>query len=223
MKRKFLGLLILAIVGAALTDSVAARQFRATAFEIRDRKSLNFGGHNVGRLFITVDGRRRKIAHQAARAWIVNDGREVVYSDADGSGGFENVGQALHLYDVRTRRTRKIFSEYFPVAGLSEVKLSTGARVLLVRGDMSEAEGLSFAVVDPQRGEVFVNYDAQLLKIKGDFITLAIEPTIPETWEDHENNWGALAPPGTVVPNRRKTYDLKKIVARKVIYNRKTE
>jgi hypothetical protein len=216
MKRMLFILLI-----ALAANSVFAQQFRATSFEIRDRKDLSFGGHNVGKLFITVDGGKRKIADQAGEAWIINNGKEVVYSGADGAGGFENVGESLRIYDVKTKKTRKILSEYSSVAGVTEVNLSTNQRVLLVRDSYGESDVLSVFVVDPKRGEVFRRAPAELIKVQGDFMTIGIDD--PSLYDQaDENNRTAFALPNSTKPKRTRTYDLKKLLKRKVIYNPKT-
>lgn len=225
MKKTFFISIILTILTFGFANSIYGQGFRAiaTAFEIKDRKDLNFGGHNVGKLYITVNGTSRKIAGEAGLAWIINKGKEVVYSSADGSGGFENIGQSLRIYNVKTKKTRKIFSEYFPLLGLTEVKLSTGERALLVRGYGAETECIPFAVVNPKRGEVFTHCSAQLLKLNGDFITLAIDPEYPEDWFADEKNQTAFEFPRPEKFRKTRTYDLKRIIKRKVIYNRKTE
>jgi hypothetical protein len=223
MKQTFLALIIIAILTAVFAVPVFSQRFRATELEIRERRDLSYGGQNVGELFITVDGKTRKIADEASQAWIIGGGKEVVYSGADGSGGFENIGQSLRIYNVSTKKRRKIFSEYFSVSGLTEAKVSTGARVLLVRGYGGDTECIPFSVVDLARGEVFRHCSAELMKVSGDFITLAIDPEFPEGWFDDETNQTAFDLSVTKKYRKKRTYDLKKLIKRKVIYNRKTE
>ncbi|MFN2514318.1 MAG: hypothetical protein ABR568_23255, partial [Pyrinomonadaceae bacterium] len=85
------------------------------------------------RLYITVNGRERKISNQAFEAWLIDDGKSVAYSGLDGSGGFENEGQSLRIYDVTTGRTRKILSEYVGIVALMPARLSTGQLALLLK------------------------------------------------------------------------------------------
>jgi hypothetical protein len=103
-------------------------QFRATKFEIRNSQP-----GRGGKLYITVPGRERKLYDEPIEAWIINDGRQVVFSSHDGAGGFENEGQSLRIYDVKTRRTRKILSEHVFVTAVQSVRLRTGAIALLVK------------------------------------------------------------------------------------------
>ena len=63
-----------------------------------------------GPLFVTIDGTEKKITEKAQQAWILSGGRYVVYSSSDGAGGYENEGQSLHLYDVRTEKQKRIMS-----------------------------------------------------------------------------------------------------------------
>lgn len=221
MKRPIFTLILLTAFIAAFASGGQAQRIRA--FEITGRHFLHYGGHNVGALFITVGGSKRKIADEAAYAWALNGGREIVYSAGDGSGGFENVGQSLRIYDMRTGKTRKILSEYFSIAGISEVKLTTGARVLLVRGGSGERESLSFAVVDPKRGEVFALDSAELIKVKGDLITLIVGRDDAIDFEPDENDHTAFALPRRTAPRNVKKYDLRRLIKRKVIYNRHSE
>ena len=66
-----------------------------------------------GALFVTIAGTEKKITDQAQQAWIINGGRHVVYSSSEGAGGYENEGQSLHLYDVKTGNHKRIMSHYF--------------------------------------------------------------------------------------------------------------
>ena len=124
-------------------------------------------------LFITVNGRERKVTTQALHAWIIDDGRSVIYSGMDGSGGFENEGESLRIYDVRTGGLRKILSEYVAVWAVQEVRLSTGQLALLVSMADGGLGGSHFAVVDPKRGQVMYRRWAEVTKIDDDRITLA--------------------------------------------------
>src|SRR3982751_2367722 len=85
-----------------------------------------------GPLYATIGGRERKIADEAIKAWIIQGGLSVVYTGRDGSGGFENEGQSLRIYDARTGQHRKIMSEYFEVSDIKEVTTSTNKTALLV-------------------------------------------------------------------------------------------
>ena len=164
----------------------------------------------VGKLYITVGARERKIADIAVDAWIINGGKELVYSAPDGVGGYENEGESLRLYDVKTDKTRKILSEYYMVDKVTEVRLSTDAAALLVEMSDGGLGASYFAVVDPKRGEVLFRKSAKLTKIKGDHITLGFY-----------DDWVAINEKGrSVKPFKTETHDLKKVIKKKVIYNK---
>lgn len=224
MKRNLILLTFLIILSGLFSLSVFGQKLRATAFQIK--KTTEYSG---GELFITVGGKQKKIDNAAYDAWIVNGGKKVVFSGADGAGGFENEGQSLRIYDVKTGKTRKIMSEYTFVLGLSEVKLSTGQNALLVWLGDGGLGGSYFAVVDPKRGEVFYRKLAELTEIKGDKITLAFYKG--EDWDaindergwDNEGNKKAIPTPTKVKPERIESHDLKDLLKNKVIYNKTNE
>lgn len=199
----------------------AQKNFRISDFEIVERSDEGF----PGKLFVTVNGKRKKIADSTPDAWIVSDGREIVYSGSDGAGGYENEGQSLRIYNAATGETRKIMSQYTYVVGLTEKKLSGGASVLLIRMGDGGLGGSYFAVVDPRRGEIFYQRFAELTSVEGDAITLAFYDE--RDWEDigGERGWNyvnktAIPKPTKIKPEKTVKYDLKKILKNKVIFNR---
>src|SRR6185369_18010578 len=104
------------------TASVAAQNARSSGqratnvrIEMRDI---------YGPLFVKIGSTEKKITDQAQQAWIINDGRHVVYSSSEGAGGYENEGQSLHLYDVATDKQKRIMSHYFMVQSVKEVVTS---------------------------------------------------------------------------------------------------
>ncbi|HEU4714998.1 MAG TPA: hypothetical protein VFS76_25850 [Pyrinomonadaceae bacterium] len=167
-----------------------------------------------GPLFVTSGGKEKKIADEAQQAWIINGGWQVVYSASDGAGGFENEGQSLYLYDVRTGTRKRILSEYFAVDQIKEVVTSTKKRVLLV--DMVDGGlGASYvAVVDPRRGEVFFRRHARILSRKGDIINIGFYK---------EDDWEKLDSPqnAKVRPYKTERHNLNSLLQRRVIVNKR--
>ena len=178
------------------------------------------------RLYVTVDARERKVTNQAFQAWIIDDGKSVAYSGLDGSGGFENEGQSLRIYDVRTGKARKVMSEYVGIIALMQVKVSTGQLALLIRMGDGGLGASYFAVVDPRRGEVFYRSWAELVELKGDRIRLAFY---------NEEDWDAILgeragepedpsqviPKTKVKPKKFENHDLKRVLKMRVIYNKR--
>lgn len=224
MKRNLIFLNCLLIISGLFALSVFGQNLRATAFQIKKP-----GEYSGGDLSITVGGKKKKIYDAAFDAWIINGGKEVVFSGADGAGGFENEGQSLRIYDVKMGKTRKIMSEYGFVLGLTEAKLSNGANALLVWIGDGGLGASYFAVVDPKRGEVFHRKFAELTEINGDKIKLAIFNG--DDWEaiNQERDWdekkskSAIPPATKVKPEKTESYDLKELLKNKVIYNKTNE
>ena len=166
-----------------------------------------------GALFVTIAGTEKKITDQAQQAWIINGGKHVVYSSSEGVGGYENEGQSLHLYDVNAGNHKRIMSEYFMVETVKEVITSNKKRALLVTMEDGGLGASYVAVVDPWRGEVFFRRWSRILSNKGDTIVLGFY---------RESDWGDELERGKKVrPYRRERHDLKSILRRPVIVNKK--
>ena len=159
-----------------ITVSAQRRQPIATNFRLEQID----GNPMAKRLYVTANGRERKITNEALLAWIIDDGKSVAYSWTDGSGGFENEGESLRIYDVRTGRIRKILSEYVAIVALTPVRLTTGELALLIKMGDGGLGASYFAVVDPRRGEVFFRRWSEVTQISGDRITLASYD--PDEW-----------------------------------------
>jgi len=198
------------------------RQTVATNFRLEQI----YGNPMAKRLYITVNGRERKISNQALLAWIIDDGKSVAYSWTDGSGGFENEGQSLRIYDLRTGRIRKVLSEYMMIIALTPVRLTTGQLALLIKMGDGGLGGSYFAVVDPKRGEVFYRRWAEVTGVNGDRITLAFYK--PENWEEINSARPAQEEdPNTVIsttkvkPIKVERHDLKRVLSLPVLHNKR--
>jgi hypothetical protein len=165
-----------------------------------------------GALFVTIAGTEKKATDQAQQAWIINDGKHVVYSSSEGAGGYENEGQSLHLYDADTGNHKRIMSEYFMVETVKEVITSNKKRALLVTMEDGGLGASYVAVVDPWRGEVFFRRWARILENKGDIIVLGFYK---------EADWGDFELGKKVRPYKRERHNLKSLLRRPVIVNEK--
>jgi hypothetical protein len=164
-------------------------------------------------LFVTIGGGEQKVTDQAQQAWILSGGRYVVYSSSDGAGGYEGEGQSLHLYDVITRKHKRIMSEYFMVQTVEEVMTSKKKRALLVTMEDGGLGASYVAVVDPTRGEVFFRQWARILSRKGDTMVLG---------RYREDDWDKLmTEPSKVRPYRTERYNLNSLLLRRVIVNKR--
>jgi len=165
-----------------------------------------------GALFVTIAGTEQKVTDQAQQAWIINGGRHVVYSSNEGAGGYENEGQSLHLYDVDTKNHKRIMSEYFMVQKVREVITSNKKRALLITMEDGGLGASYLAVVDPLRGEVFFRRWVRILANNGDIIILGFYK---------EKDWGDLEEGKQVRPYKRERHNLKTLLLRPVIVNKK--
>jgi len=191
---------VVAVAGNAQTSEPRATKVR---IEMRDI---------YGALFVTVAGTEKKVTDEAQQAWIINGGRHVVFSSSEGAGGFENEGQSLHLYDVEKGNHKRIMSEYFMVEKVQEVITSNKKRALLVTMEDGGLGASYLAVVDPRRGEVFFRRWVRILANKGDTITLGFY---------REGDWEKLETDKKVRPYKTERHDLKSILQRRVIVNKK--
>ena len=165
-----------------------------------------------GELFVTIAGTEKKVTNQAQQAWIINGGRQVVYSSNEGSGGFENEGQSLHSYDVATGNHKRIMSEYFMVETVKEIITRTRKRALLVTMEDGGLGASYLAVVDPLRGEVFFRPWVRILATKDDTIVLGFY---------REKDWEELMSGKKVLPYKKERHNLNSLLLRPVIVNKK--
>jgi hypothetical protein len=202
-----IAVVVLLIVSAVYVPAQNAQRFGHRATKVRiDMRDI------YGPLFVTIAGTEKKITDQAQQAWIINGGRHVVYSSSEGTGGFENEGQSLHLYDVDTGNHKRIMSEYFMVETVKEVVTSKKKRVLLVTMEDGGLGASYVAVVDPWRGEVFFRQWARILAIKGNTIVLGFY---------REEDWGELEDGRKLRPYKRERHNLNSLLLRPVIVNKK--
>jgi hypothetical protein len=160
-----------------------------------------------GPLYATVAGSEEKIADAALGAWLIDDGKQVAYSSADGVGGFENEGQALRIWDLSTGKTTKILAESFEIMRVETARSIRGKAALLVTMEDGGLGASHVAVVDPGRGEVWVRHGARFgAKQKG---AVSVE------WY-RDADWALLQEKQIVKPYRIRRYDLDALLARPV-------
>jgi hypothetical protein len=202
-----IALVMLLIVSAVYVPAWSTQKSEPRATKVRiDMRDI------YGALFVTIAGTEKKVTDEAQQAWIINGGRHVVYSSSDGSGGFENEGQSLHLYDVDTGNHKRIMSEYFMVGTVKEVVTRNKKRALLVTMEDGGLGASYLAVVDPWRGEVYFRRWVRILSTKGDTIVLGFY---------RENDWEELNTGKKVRPYKTERLNLNSLLRRRVIVNKK--
>jgi hypothetical protein len=217
MKQKSKTAVILLALGMLLGQVRAAypQQVRSTATlpVITNTRVAVSDGTFFGPLYVTIQGKERKIADEAIAAWIIQGGRKVVYSGRDGAGGFENEGQSLRIYDARTGKHHKIMSEYLGIDEITEVTTSTNKTALLV-GMSDGGLGASYlAVVDPTRGEVFFRRWTKIISRRGDIIVIGHYKE--DDWEKFLEDKNAK-----VAPYKTERQNLDILLRRRVIFNK---
>lgn len=205
----FLVFLVLLSAGVKAQDTNA----QTTSPIITAARVARAEGEMTGAVYVTINGKETKIADAGVDSWVIQRGRQLVYSGRDGSGGYENEGMSLYVYDAGTGRQRKIMSEYFMVDTVTEVTTSTRKTALLVMLSDGGLGASYFAVVDPARGEVFFRRWARLLSRQGDNVALGFYK---------EEDWEKLAEPNARVrPHRKERHNLSTILRRRVIVNKR--
>ena len=209
MKRieMMIALVVLLIVSAVYVPARNAQTHEQRVTKVRIAMRDIYGA-----LFVTIAGAEKKVTEQAQQAWIINGGRQVVYSSSEGAGGYENEGQSLHLYDVKTGNHKLIMSEYFMVETVKEVVTSNKKRALLVTMEDGGLGASYIAVIDPSRGEVFFRRWARILSNNGDTIVLGFY---------READWEKLDSGRKVRPYKSERHNLKSLLRRPVIVNEK--
>ncbi len=165
-------------------------------------------------LYANVGGTEKKIANAALKAWIIEGGRKIAYSGSDGAGGYENEGESLHLYDASNGRQRKLFSAYFAIVSVDELKTASGKTALLVKMTDGGLGASHVAVVNPRRGAVFSADGAEFMSRKSGSI---------EVGSFHDEDWDKLRANVQVRPFKTERYDLDELLMRPVIVNKRVK
>ncbi len=202
-----IAIIVLVIVSTVYVPAASAQTSAPRATNVRIAMRDIYG-----ELFVTIAETEKKVTNQAQQAWIINGGRQVVYSSNEGSGGFENEGQSLHLYDVATGNHKRIMSEYFMVETVKEIITRTKKRALLVTMGDGGLGASYLAVVDPLRGEVFFRRWVRILASEGDTIVLGFYK---------EPDWEELTSGKKVRPYKKERHNLNSLLLRPVIVNKK--
>lgn len=150
----------------------------------------------------TIDGQEKQIAPFGYKAWVIDEGHLVAYS-SKGSGGFENEGQTLYLYNAKTGSAHRILSAKFEITGVERMESAMGKVAYLVSMEDGGLGATHIAVVDPPRGQVFHEDGATFFAVeKGSFTV---------NWYKDED-WAKLANHAEVKPEKTKRFDLDEVL-----------
>ena len=185
--------------------SVAATTINSGATAFRIEAELR----HAGPLYAEIGGHDIQVAEAAFSAWLLNDGKRIAYSAADGAGGYENEGQSLYIYDVGARTSRKVLSSYYVIDEVIALKTRQGRQGLLVKMRDGGLGASHLAVVDPRRGPVFLRQQAKLLTRQADWMVLGYY---------HEADWERMTET-MVQPYKTERHDVNELLKQPAMVN----
>lgn len=205
------------LVSLSLVFNLSAQENnKISEFQIKNPgESTHFG-----ELVIEVDGKEITISDYSNEAWIVEKGKAIVFTGADGQGGYENEGQSLWMYNAVTKQKSKILSHYYMINAFGERTLSNGKTVFLVKMSDGGLGASYISVIDPERGEVFSRQQAEFIEIKGDKVTIGFykEGDWEGMWREDVSE--QLIPKRkNPRPFKKETFNLSEVINNDVIFN----
>jgi hypothetical protein len=189
----------------AQTTSSRSGQNIITKFRIQPKSG--------GVLFVTIDGKERKIVKEANEAWIIEGGRKLAYTTSEAPGEM-GAGGTLIVFDARTNQHKKLATSEDDLVGLKEARSGDGKTVLLLETSNAEVCAPTVWVIDPARGEVFSETPAQVLSIKADLMLLGYFK---------EAEWGKNCESKKMKPYKTKSFSLSALLKRPVITTRPSQ
>ncbi len=207
--RNKLARLLVSILCLSFASAVSAQRIRSTVRENVITK-FRIQPKSGGPLFVTIDGKERKIAKEAVEAWIIEGGRRLAYTTAEGAGGM-GAGGTLMLFDAQTNQHKKLATSEDDLVDLKEARSGDGKTVLILETSGAENCAPEIMMIDPSRGEVFSESPAQVLSIKGDLMLLGYFK---------EAEWEKNCESKKMKPYKTKSFSLNALLKRSVITKR---
>ncbi|MFN7131938.1 MAG: hypothetical protein ACK4N5_07640, partial [Myxococcales bacterium] len=128
-----------------------------------------------GAVFATISGSEVKLASHGIKAWVLGNGRYVVWSGRDGGGGYENEGQSLRVFDVQARTYTKVMAETVMIDDVQLMPTRGKSPALLVSMSDGGLGASHFAVVDPLKAKtVYRQPMAKALDVKDGKVTVGL-------------------------------------------------
>lgn len=154
-----------------------------------------------GRVVGTINGKDEVLADAGFRAWVVDEGRTVLFS-APGTGGFEGEGQTLMKVVLTCDcKPKKVVEEKFLIQNVREAFDATSRSVWVLEMADGGAGIGRVALVDPMRSMVVYRKDgAKVLEAGEGKVTLGLF--------EGEGPWADLAAGKSVEPASREVVDI---------------
>lgn len=207
--------LVVGLLISVLPIATAAQTAQAILF--RNERTNPAGRRISGELFIKTDLREIKVADDVIAAWIIDEGRSVVFSTPDARG------QSLMIRNVAAGKSLKLATDAADFDGLTEVRLTNGSLVLLARLSDPESGEPFAAVIDPRRGRLLRRRAAEFTAVRNNLATISYYRSAD--WEtmfeqrqgkDDDNN-SAIPLKTSVRAIRKESLDLMSLMKSKAV------
>jgi peptidoglycan hydrolase-like protein with peptidoglycan-binding domain len=186
----------------AALDKAGAR--KVEGFKLGGKPNGTGAGHGPKPLVARIGGKDVKLADDALMAKIAGNGRYLAWTNPKGSGGYENEGQGLMVFDARTGKTAQVMSEYYMADDIVPTELPDGRTALLVPLSDGGLGLKRLAFVDPTRGVTAYIEGAEIVgKPANGKVTIRTLKVVD----------------GDITAGAKKTLDLKKLLDQPVIKN----
>lgn len=165
-----------------------------------------------GALVVTFNGAEKTVVpRDAVKAWILKDGRTVVYSFRERKRGYEGEGEGLFRYDPANERRTQILAEDYMVDKVYELTTTGGKTLLCVTMSDGGLGADHVAIVNPERGAVFARRMSRFVKVEPEQIVIA-------EWGDARRWESGSGPTGR--PTRYFTFMPDRVLGQRAVHDR---
>ena len=128
----------------------------------------------TGRLYISVGDQEWAVYDQALLYWISEDKGTIYWSYPHRKSGYEAEGQGLMRYQTESDAVEIVFEDDVMIVSVTETYSKSGRLALLVAMEDGAFGGPVVAVIDPDRGRVFREPFAKIVKNEDGVITVEL-------------------------------------------------
>jgi hypothetical protein len=165
-----------------------------------------------GGLVLSRNGEKQTVVpRSAAKAWVLKDGKTVLYSFREMKQGYEGEGEALFLYDPASKKKIQLLSAHYIIDKVFELTTAGGKTLLCVTMSDGGLGANHIALVNPERGTVFANPMSRFEKVEPNRIVVA-------EWGDSRHWVGGDHPQGR--PTRYITFIPDRVLTQRAVRDR---